>query len=146
MANKTWPHGPAHWTYEPGTYMVTAGIYRKKHLLDTANRRDMLLRELFETAKEFGWNLQAWALMSNHYHIVARAKDASSLAAFMRKLHGNTARKLNLEDDASGRRVWHQFWDTHITYEKSWLARLRYVNKNPEHHGVAKDAEAYRWS
>jgi putative transposase len=31
----------------------------------------------------------------------------------------------------------YEFWDTHLTFEKSWLARLHYVHHNPVHHGLA---------
>jgi putative transposase len=44
-----------------------------------------------------------------------------------------------------GRRVWYQFWDTHLTRQGSYMARLRYVNENPVHHGVVSNAANYRW-
>ncbi len=143
--NDSWPHAPVHWGFEAGIYIVTAGIYHKQPLLDTPERRDLVLEQLFAYANEFHWHLQAWALMQNHYHIVARADDAANMASFIGKYHANTARALNLMDKAPGRRVWFQFWDTHITTEKSWLARLRYVHTNPVHHGVTEDADSYRW-
>jgi len=31
--------------------------------------------------------------------------------------------------------LWYEFWDTHLTFEKSWLARLNYVHQNPVKHG-----------
>jgi len=41
--------------------------------------------------------------------------------------------------------VWFQYWDTMITNERSWLARMRYVIENPVRHGLAADASDYRW-
>ena len=38
-----------------------------------------------------------------------------------------------------------QFWDTQLTYEPSWLARLKYTNENAVHHGLVQNAENYRW-
>ena len=141
----SWPHAPVHWTFEPGIYMVTAGLYRQTPLLHTADRRDLVLAECFNCAQEFGWHLQAWAVMTNHYHFVAHTEKPESLSRFMSKLHGNTARVLNREDRTPGRRVWFEFWDSHITYEASWLARLKYVHTNPIHHGVVQSAEEYPW-
>jgi putative transposase len=125
--------------------MVTAGVYQKQPLLNTPERRDLVLAELFACAQEFGWHLQAWAVMLNHYHFVARTKQPGSLSRCLSKLHGNTARRLNREDQTPGRRVWFEFWDSHITYEASWLARLKYVQTNPVHHGVTADAAKYPW-
>ncbi len=34
---KQWPHAPAHWTFQPGIYMVTAATYRRlPHLAASA--------------------------------------------------------------------------------------------------------------
>jgi len=41
--------------------------------------------------------------------------------------------------------VWYQFFETRITYERSYYARLKYVNENPVHHGLAAEASNYRW-
>ena len=38
--------------------------------------------------------------------------------------------RLNRIDDTPGRRVMYKFWDTRLTFEKSWLARLNYVHQN----------------
>jgi putative transposase len=140
-----WPHAPAHWTFDAGIYMVTAGLYKKQALLNTPERRDAVLSELFACAREFEWHLQAWAVMSNHYHFVARTERPETLRRLTAKVHGNTTRLLNRADQAVGRRVWFEYWDTHISYEKSWLARLKYVHNNPVHHGVTHQAQEYRW-
>ena len=44
-----------------------------------------------------------------------------------------------------GRRVWFQYHDTQLTFEKSYLARLKYVNENPVHHGIVLRATNYGW-
>ena len=56
-----------------------------------------------------------------------------------------TAKQLNDWDATPGRQVWFQYWDGHITFEKSYLARLNYVHNNPVRHGVVQFAENYRW-
>jgi putative transposase len=60
-------------------------------------------------------------------------------------LHGDTARAVNRRDGVTGRKVWFNYWDTQLTYQKSYYARLNYVHSNPVHHGVVPDAEAYPW-
>ena len=141
-----WPHAPVHWLFEPGTYMVTAGTYLKKPVLNSPERLDLVLESLFARAEEFGWVLRAWAVMSNHYHFVATSPaDPSTLRKMLGKLHMTTAKELNEWEKTPGRKVWHQFWDSHITFERSFLARLNYVHGNPVHHGVADNAENYKW-
>jgi putative transposase len=126
--------------------MVTAGTYQKTHHWNTPERLDFLLEALFVRAAEFGWQMQAWAILSNHYHFVATApENPASLSKFLSKLHMTTSKKLNEWDATPGRKVWYQFWDSHITFEKTYLARLNYVNHNPAHHGAAENAADYRW-
>src|SRR5882724_6584791 len=78
-----WPHGPAHWLFEPGLYIVTASTYRKLPHLNSPLRLDFFQDCLFKCASEFGWNLRAWAVLANHYHFVAASPpDPRTLRKF----------------------------------------------------------------
>jgi putative transposase len=141
-----WPHAPTHWLLEPGIYMVTAGTYRKLPHLQSSERMDFFLESLFRFADEFGWSLRAWAVLANHYHFIAASPpDSASLPRFRGKLHMKTAQEWNRQDAAPGRKVWFQFWDSRISFERSYLARLHYVHYNPARHGVIPLAENYTW-
>jgi putative transposase len=126
--------------------MVTAGTYRKLHHFRTPERLSLLQEQLLSLARAHGWQLQAWAVFSNHYHFVAMAPaDPGSLRILARQLHSITAREVNRLDGASGRQVWFEYWDTHLTFERSYFARLNYVLQNPVHHGLVPVASAYPW-
>ncbi len=141
-----WPHAPPHRLSEHGTYIVTCGTCQKQHFLNTPDKRTLVRNLLFELALKYEWNLQAWAVMSNHYHFVAASNDdPASLKKMLSTLHTLSARDLNRIDGTPGRRVWFNYYDSRITYEKSWLARLKYVHYNPVHHGVVQNAERYEW-
>ncbi|MGD9782926.1 MAG: transposase [Kiritimatiellia bacterium] len=141
-----WPHAPPHRLTEAGAYMVTAGTYRKAHWLSNSARLDFFLDLLFACADESGWTLHAWAALSNHYHFVASSPgDPASLKKVLSKLHALSAREFNAQDRTPGRKVWFQFFDTHVTFPESYFARLKYVHGNPAHHGVVLHAENYPW-
>ena len=126
--------------------MVTAATYRKQHFFDTPSKLDLHQDTLFQLASRYGWLLQAWAVLPNHYHFVALTpSDPASLRRFINHLHSATARELNRIDQAPGRKVWFQYWDSPITFEKSYLARLNYVHRNAVHHGLVADPVAYKW-
>jgi putative transposase len=126
--------------------MVTCGTYEKAHFLNTSERLNMLRGLFFGCLEEAGWILHAWALLSNHYHCIASSPaDPSSLRRALSKLHTLSARDLNRQDNRPGRKIWFQYFDTHITFPNSYLPRLKYVHQNPVHHGIAHDAEAYPW-
>jgi putative transposase len=60
-------------------------------------------------------------------------------------IHTRTAGWVNRLDDTPGRKVWHNFWDTRLTYQKSYLARLNYVHQNAVKHGLVPVANQYPW-
>jgi putative transposase len=135
--SKDWPHAPVHQLGDRGTYIVTAGTLHKEHHFRGPDALDLLEAALLRLAKEPGWQLEAWAIFSNHYHFVARAETAArDLRAFVKQLHGQTARDLNRMQHTVGRTVWHNFWETELTFEKSYLARLNYVHRTPSSTGL----------
>ena len=144
--SKDWPRAPLHRLEEKGTFIVTGGTYGKLHHFRDAEALDHLEAELLRYAKEYGWQLESWAVFSNHYHFVAHAlEDAKSLGPMLKRLHSETGIWINERDNESKRQVWYNFWDTKLTYPKSYQARLHYVHRNPVHHGLVRVANQYRW-
>jgi REP-associated tyrosine transposase len=81
-----------------------------------------------------------------HYHFIARVSaNVSSLKPAIQKLQSVAARGINRRDNTHGRRVWFQYWDTCLIYERSYLVRLNYVNNNAVHHGLVPNAMNYRF-
>jgi putative transposase len=141
-----WPHAPVHHLSGKGTFIVAAGTYRKQHFFIDRHRLDYLQSELLEKATQYQWQVEAWAIFSNHYHFVGHALEyAKSLKPFLTHLHADTARKVNRLDGEKDRQVWFNYWDTELTFEKSYLARLNYVHQNAVKHGLVTVASQYRW-
>ncbi len=145
MADKQpdWHHAPPH-VFVPNTlYMVTAGTLHKEHLFRGNERLRILEQTVFRIMKDRGWKLRAWALFSNHYHWIGVSPEQGSIRRLIQHVHSESAKLLNKLDNAVGRRVWFQYWDKCLTYEKSYFARLNYVNNNAVHHGLVHKASLY---
>ncbi len=144
-----WPHAPTHQLGTRGAYFVTVGTYRKEHHFRGARRLRVLQRGLLTVARDFGWRLEAWAIFSNHYHFIAHAPatadDGSSLSQMLGVLHTKTARWVDKLDGAPNRKVWHNYRETLLTFERSYLARLNYVHQNAVRHGLVAVANQYPW-
>ena len=131
--------------------MVTARARDGRHLLDCAARRDGFLTLLFELAAQYGWTLEAWAVLSNHYHLVAHSpaggdRSATNLSNFLRHLHSAATKQLNRLDGTPGRaRLWQNFRETHLPLQRAYLARLAYVHHNPVHHKLVAVADQWPW-
>jgi putative transposase len=144
--HKDWPHAPVHRLGEHGTFIVTASTVRKNHFFRGEEKLTLLEHQLLLLAKQHGIVLEAWAVFSNHYHFVAHTTGAENqLANLIAQLHSATAKEINRRDGSSGRQVWFNYWDTQLTFEKSYLARLSYVHHNAVKHGLVRQANEYRW-
>jgi putative transposase len=144
-----WPHAPTHQLATGGTFFVTASTYLKAHHFRGAKRLRVLHRGLLTVARDYGWQLEAWAVFSNHYHFVAHSPadqpTAESLALMLKTLHVKTSGWVNRLDRTPARRVWFNFRETRLTYPRSYFARLNYTHQNPVKHGLVPVANQYPW-
>src|ERR1044072_8676681 len=91
-----WPHAPIHRLGSDGVYMITGATLYKKLLFSTAEKLTLLESEILTLARSYSWQLEAWAVFANHYHLIARGEPSSKrLDKDIKHLHGNTARELN---------------------------------------------------
>ena len=138
-----WHHGPLHVLVERGIYMVTAGTHAKFGHFHSSERLRLVHDGLHQVAEEYGWRLQAWAVLSNHYHFVASSPDdPSTLRKMLGKLHTFTGKAVNEQDSMPGRKVWHQYWDTRLTFEAivSGAIELRSSKPGPSSYRDACDS------
>lgn len=124
--------------------MITAATYLSNQVFrreaDVAYLHDLILMK----AEEHGWRLEAWAVLSNHYHIVGRSPDIVGACDILTKdIHIESATEINKRHNELGRRVWYRSWPTLLTFEKSYLARLSYVHRNAVKHGLVAEPWDY---
>lgn len=139
-------HHPPHIFLEDTWYMVTGSIYQRQRLLAPTGHKEFLCELLKGLAIEFYLNLAAWVILDNHYHILVKYKSGYSLSQFFRRLHGRSAYELNRLDGATGRQVWHNYWDTCIRSEADYWTRFNYIHHNPVKHGYVHDMGEWAFS
>ena len=112
--------------------------------------KDWFQKTLFALAKEFGWTLEAWAILSNHYHLIGHSPKGpvggDSLRDRIQNPPSRPTRELNRRENQPGRtRLWQNFRETCLTHQKSYLARLHYVHQNAVHHKLVALGSDYPW-
>ncbi|QIF03677.1 hypothetical protein G5S37_19850 [Roseimicrobium sp. ORNL1] len=148
---REWPHAPPHRLKRGGVFFVTARTASRNHLLHTPSRRDWFQETLLSTFSQAGWRFEAWAILSNHYHLVVHSpslqpEGALSMASLVQKLHSLTTKEMNRQDGTPGRsRLWQNYRETLLTYQESYFARLNYVHQNAVHHKLVTRASEWRW-
>ncbi len=74
-------------------HVMSRGNRRQEIFLDDVDRQDFL-KTLAEACQKTGWQVHAYCMMSNHYHVVLETPDAN-LVAGMAWLQGTYTIRLN---------------------------------------------------
>ena len=128
--------------------MVTSATYNKADHFRGADRLAVVERGILKMTAEYGWRLEAWAVFSNHYHFVAHSPGvdgATNLSEMLAILHNKLAAWVNRLDGKPGRKIWHNFWESRLTRQSSYLARVHYVHQNAVRHGLVAVGNQYPW-
>jgi putative transposase len=127
--------------------MVTGSTLYGKPFLNSDAKCINFYETLIERANILKWSVDAWVVMRNHYHFIARSpENALSLKALIQGIHSINAKFVNRMDRTPGRKVWYNYWDSCIQDETSYHARMRYVMMNPVKHGLVQNPEDYPFS
>jgi putative transposase len=107
---RDWPHAPPHRLQSAGVFFLTSRAHGGRHLLMEDDMKDWFQDRLFSLAVDYGWRLEAWAILSNHYHLIGHSPPAGgqTLRHLVTALHSLTTKERNRRDGAAGRnRLWH---------------------------------------
>ncbi len=128
---------PPHIYEDNACYFLTASTVHRQRLLDTDARRALLRDILKEACQQYGIRLYAWVILADHYHLLLRTGNAAPVWKFIKRLHGESAIRLNKLDKTPGRRVWYQYWDRFPRSERDFWCYFNYIHINPiKHHYV----------
>ena len=127
-----------------GMYHVTSRGNNKQVIFDDALRR-LHIRNLGEIAEEFEWSVVAWAILSNHYHLVLKIGEAG-LAAGMQKLNLRLARASNARFGRINHCIGQRYWSSLIDAPEYFEASLLYTLWNPARAGIGNHPGDSEWS
>ncbi len=128
-------------------HVIVRGLNRQDIFLDDNDRNDFIDR--FETGlSQTGCRCYAWALLSNHFHLLIRT-GGQPLSSLMRKILSGYAIAFNRRHQRSGYLFQNRYKSVFCQEEKYFLELLRYIHLNPFRAGIVKDMdelEQYRWA
>jgi len=107
---------------------------------------ESFLASLALAIRRYQFHVHAYALMSNHFHLMVTPGEPGGLSRGMQSLGRRYVRYFNDRHNRSGTLWEGRFRTAIITDERYWLTCLRYVEMNPVRAGLASSPEAYRWS
>ncbi len=105
-------------------------------------RFENLLGEMLE---RHGVETHAYALMSNHFHLLLQS-DAADPSAAMKDLQSKYAKAFNWRTRRSGPLFVPRFWAKAIDENSQLLQTVRYIHRNPLDIVGTRQLALYRWS
>jgi REP element-mobilizing transposase RayT len=128
-------------------HVIVRGTEKRNIFLDGKDRESFLVR-FSNLLQETETGCLAWALMSNHDHLLLRPKR-TKLAVLMRRLLTGYAINFNLRHQRTGH-LFQNRYKSIVCQEDPYLLELvRYIHLNPFRAGLVKEMNAldhYRWS
>lgn len=110
--------------------------------LDFARFRDALVH----ASVRAGCAIHAYALMSNHIHMLLTADDPLGPAQLMRSVGSRFVRDWNRRHRRSGTMWEGRFRSSIVETDRYFLACSRYIDMNPVRAGMVSRANRYAWS
>lgn len=127
-------------------YWLTAATLEHRPHLRPGDRKQYFVAELYAAAERWRVELVAWTLMEHHYHAILVPEVGSDLPRFVARLHGQTTRFINQQEETPGRQVWWQYWDRFLYTEGDVWSRVNYIWWNPVRHGFCNQPEEWPWT
>ncbi|MDD2883234.1 MAG: transposase [Rhodoferax sp.] len=104
------------------------------------------LEWLGDAARRTGCQLHAYALMTNHVHLLLTPADAQAVPRLMVTLGRRYVPYINAAYQRSGT-LWEGRYKSSLIQSESYLlACMRYIELNPVRAGICPDPAHYRWS
>ena len=150
-----------------GTYFLTFTVV---DWLDVFTRKEhayLICDSLNHCISHKGLIVHAWVIMSNHVHLIARARESHDISAIIRDMKKFTAKAIvqQINDEPESRREWmlrhfvfraagikrvkgYKFWEdgSHailLDTPLKWEQRLTYLHNNPVAAGLVAEPHHY---
>lgn len=128
-------------------HVMVRGIEKRDIFLDEDDKA-LFVERLSKLLIATGTDCLAWAVMSNHFHLLLRP-HSTKLSVFMRRLLTGYAVVFNRRHHRSGH-LFQNRYNSVVCEENSYLLELvRYIHLNPLRVGLAESLDvldSYKWS
>lgn len=137
------PRGPR--LDSPGTlhHVIIRGIEKREIVLDDEDRQNFVSR-IGMVAQKTGTSIYAWALMTNHAHILLKSSQ-QGLSGFMRKFLTGYSIGYNRRHDRHGHLFQNRYKSIVCEEDTYFLKLVSYIHLNPLRAGLVKSFEELGW-
>jgi putative transposase len=132
-------------TVPEGIYHVTARGNGDEMIFAANKDKCLLLDLLAATTVREGWEVMAYCLMDNHYHLVVRT-PLQNLSAGMHTINGSYGETYNARHGHRGHVFQGRFFSVAFGSDSHLLEACRYTVLNPVRGGLVASPATWPWS
>lgn len=125
-------------------HVTSRGVEQRLIFLDDADREEFL-QVLERVIDKYRWQLHAYVLMTNHYHLLLTTPEPT-LSSGMQQLCGNYAEHFNEVHARVGHLFQGRFKSHLVDSERYLLEVARYIVLNPVRAGIVDAPGKWKWS
>ena len=131
--------------FRPGNvYFLTHVTYERRPIL--VSHFDDLWDAIQRVKNEYDFNLLAWCILPDHFHILIDPIK-SQTSSIMRRIKLSFSSKYRRSIANKSGRVWqYRFWDHQIRSQSDLNRHIDYIHYNPVKHALVKSPAEYRLS
>ena len=125
-------------------HIVNRGVERRKIYMDDDDRMKFL-EIMEESAEVYGFEIYAYVLMDNHYHLLIKT-TAPNLSLLMRQINSRYSMYFNRRYNRVGP-LWQGRFKSWYVYDEHYLKSLvKYIERNPIRAGMVQKIGEFAWA
>jgi putative transposase len=125
-------------------HLVSRGV-RKLPIYTDDRSRSRFLELLDETLERYAWELHAWCLMTNHFHLLVTTIEPT-VSDGMQYLNGSYGQWYDWRHGYEGHVFERRFWSALLETDYHLHETARYILLNPVRAGLCGTAAHWSWS
>lgn len=130
----------------PGAcYHIVVRGNRRQAIFHEHSDRNLLLDKIRWVRSKTNFKLHAYALMTNHIHLLLETNDVH-ISKIMRDINGFYTREFNKKYDLVGHLFQGRYRSILVERDTYLLEVSRYIHLNPVRANIVKQPEEYPWS
>jgi len=138
---KFFKHIPPHLYLDGQIYFITSRTIERLKYFNSKDKLNILKNRIDLAVEKFNFELFAWILIFNHYHLLFRLVEGKRLSEIVQFINGGSAFELNKFENKRGRQIWWNYWDYCIRNDIDYYKHFNYIHSNPIKHGLVKSYE-----
>lgn len=131
--------------FEGAVYHIYQRGNNRAYIFENPKHKFFLLKLIKEYNKRFDFQLLAYVIMDNHYHLIVRT-GKTPIDSVMFSINNIMSKYLNRELKRTGHVFEGRYHSKLIETDAYLLWLLRYIHRNPIRAHICNNMDDYRWS